>query len=118
MNQQLFTTHVFTEPDGFTDGIEGPACDQAGNLYAVNYARQHTIGKITPAGESSIFLELSAGSIGNGIVFNQSDEMFIADYTGHNVLKVDMQRRQVSVFAHEPRMHQPNDLAIGANGII
>ena len=44
--------------------------------------------------------------------------MFIADYTNHNVLKVDMETRHISVHAHEPRMNQPNDLAIGANDII
>ena len=38
--------------------------------------------------------------------------MFIADYTNHNILKVDMSTKQLSVFAHEPLMNQPNDLAI------
>ena len=44
--------------------------------------------------------------------------MFIADYTNHNVLRVDMDTRQISAYAHEPTMNQPNDLAIGANDII
>lgn len=114
----LFKSREFTAPGSFTSGIEGPSCDKEGNLYAVNYERQHTIGKVTPAGEGSVFLELANGSIGNGIVFNQAGTMFIADYTNHNVLKVDMRTRQVTVHAHEPRMNQPNDIAIGANGII
>lgn len=38
--------------------------------------------------------------------------MLIADYKKHNVLKVDMKTKSVSVFAHESRMTQPNDLAI------
>ena len=45
-------------------------------------------------------------------------DMFIADYTNHNVLRVDMSTREISLFAHEPTMNQPNDIAIGANGII
>ena len=118
MNEELFVSQEFTPVNGFTSGIEGPACDADGSLYAVNFERQHTIGKVTPEGEASVFIELPTGSIGNGIRFNSEGFMFIADYTNHNVLKVDMQTREISVHAHEPTMNQPNDLAIGANDIL
>ena len=118
MNEEIFVAQEFTPVNGFTSGIEGPACDADGNLYAVNYARQHTIGKVTPDGTQSTFVELSDGSIGNGIRFDSEGFMFIADYTNHNVLKVDMDTREISVHAHEPTMNQPNDLAIGANDIL
>ena len=101
-----------TEPGTFTSGVEGPAVDQNGNLYAVNYGKQGTIGKISPDGFSELFVELPEGSIGNGIRFDSRGDMYIADFTGHNVLKVDMNTREVSVFAHQPAMNQPNDLAI------
>jgi sugar lactone lactonase YvrE len=115
---ELFVSGQWTEPGGFTDGIEGPACDAAGYLYAVNYARQGTIGIVTPEGHCEVFIDLPEGSIGNGIRFNRSGEMFIADYTRHNILRVEMATRRISVHAHEPRMNQPNDLAIGANDVI
>jgi sugar lactone lactonase YvrE len=118
MNEELFVSREFTPVNGWTSGIEGPACDAKGNLYAVNYERQHTIGKVTPDGTASVFVELPTGSIGNGIRFNSKGVMFIADYTNHNVLKVDMNTREISVHAHEPTMNQPNDLAIGANDIL
>ena len=118
MNEELFVAQEFTPVNGFTSGIEGPACDAAGNLYAVNYERQHTIGKVTPDGAASVFVELPTDSIGNGIRFNSEGFMFIADYTNHNVLKVDMDTRAISVHAHEPTMNQPNDIAIGANDIL
>ena len=118
MNEELFVSQEFTPVNGFTSGIEGPACDAAGNLYAVNYERQHTIGIVTPDGTSSVFVELPTGSIGNGIRFNSEGFMFIADYTNHNVLKVDMDTRNITVHAHAPTMNQPNDLAIGANDIL
>ena len=118
MNEELFVAQEFTPVNGFTSGIEGPACDAAGNLYAVNYEKQHTIGKVTPEGAASVFVELPTGSIGNGIRFNSEGFMFIADYTNHNVLKVDMTTREISVHAHEPTMNQPNDIAIGANDIL
>ena len=118
MNEELFVAQEFTPVNGFTSGIEGPACDVAGNLYAVNYERQHTIGIVTPDGDASVFVELSLGSIGNGIRFDSEGFMFIADYTNHNVLRVDMSTREISVHAHEPTMNQPNDIAIGANDIL
>ena len=118
MNEELFVAQEFTPVNGFTSGIEGPACDANGNLYAVNFARQHTIGKVTSDGTASVFVELPTGSIGNGIRFDSKGFMFIADYTNHNVLKVDMATREINVHAHEPTMNQPNDIAIGANDII
>ena len=118
MIEELFISHPFTERDGFTSGIEGPACDADGNLYAVNYARQHTIGKVTPAGKCIVFVELPNGSIGNGIRFNNAGSMLIADYTNHNILKVDMETQESSIYAHEPTMSQPNDIAIGSNDIV
>jgi len=118
MTERLFESHPFTEPGGFPDGIEGPACDADGTLYAVNYARQHTIGRVTPDGACDVFLQLPGGGTGNGIRFSSNGDMLIADYTEHNVLRVDMATRALTVYAHEPAMSQPNDLAIGADDTI
>lgn len=96
----------------FTRGIEGPAVDTAGNLYAVNFARQGTIGVVTPDGTASLFVVLPDCSVGNGIRFDKSGFMYIADYPRHNILKVDPSTKEISVFAHEPAMNQPNDIAI------
>jgi sugar lactone lactonase YvrE len=115
---KMSDTKDFTAPESFTGGIEGPATDPAGNVYAVNYERQQTVGKVTPEGQSSVFVQLPEGSIGNGIRFNTKGFMLIADYAGHNILKVDMQTREVTTYAHEPRMNQPNDIAIGTNDIV
>lgn len=109
---------VLTKRGGFTSGIEGPATDSKGNIYAVNYQRKHTIGKVTPEGRSELFVTLPEGSTGNGIRFNRNEDMFVADYTGHNILKINMKTRKIGVFAHESKMNQPNDLAIGANDIL
>jgi len=118
MTDELYKSEVFTAPGGFTSGIEGPSCDRAGNLYAVNYDRQGTIGRVTPNGDCDLFVELPAGSVGNGIRFHSDGAMLIADYTNHNVLRVDMATRAISVYAHEPAMNQPNDIAIGADDLV
>lgn len=112
----LYVSQTLTEPHQFTSGIEGPACDKHGNLYAVNYARRHTIGKVTPEGVCSLFLELPAGATGNAIRFDRG-HMFIADYTGHRILRVDMQTLHIHTFAEQPAMNQPNDLAVTKNGM-
>ncbi len=109
---ELFKSSVLTPVGSSTSGVEGPAVDKAGNLYYVNYARQGTIGQLSPGGDTSMFIELPDGSIGNGIRFDSQGNMLIADYTNHNVLKVDMATRKLTVFANEPRMSQPNDIAI------
>jgi len=112
VSKELYKSSNLTAANSFTSGAEGPAVDNDGNLYAVNYSKEGTIGKITPTGDSSIFIELPNGSIGNGIRFNSKGEMLIADYTNHNILKVDMGSKQLSVYAHDSMMNQPNDIAI------
>ena len=107
-----------TPAGSFTGGIEGPAVDRFGFVYAVNYARQQTIGRVSPEGSGDVFVTLPGTSVGNGIRFGRDGSMYVADYVGHNVLRVDMATRHVSVFAHEPRMNQPNDLAIAPDGVI
>ncbi len=111
-DEELFKPSVFTPVNSFTSGAEGPAVDKDGNLYAVNFSREGTIGKVTSTGQGIIFIELPDGSIGNGIRFSGNGDMFIADYTNHNILKVDMSTKQLNVFAHDTSMNQPNDIAI------
>lgn len=115
---ELFKATPLTKDKEFTAGIEGPACDRDGNIYAVNYLKEGTIGKVTPGGKGSVYVTLPGKSVGNGIVFDRKGTMYIADYVGHNVLKVDSKTKEVSVFAHEPKMNQPNDLAIAPDGTL
>ena len=110
--EDLFKSQAFTPVNSFTAGAEGPAVDKSGTLYAVNFAREGTIGQVSPKGQASLFVELPAGSVGNGIRFNKRGDMFIADYPKHNILKIAKGDKQVRVFANEPRMNQPNDIAI------
>lgn len=116
--EELFVAMPFTAPGSFTSGVEGPACDAKGDLYAVNFARQQTIGRVTPDGRASLFVELPGKSTGNGIRFDRAGRMYVADYVEHNVLRVDIQTRAVTVFAHNDTMNQPNDVAIAPDGTL
>jgi gluconolactonase len=118
MAQALMAATPFTEPHSFTGEIEGPAVDREGNVYAVSFARKPTIGRITPEGKGEVFVEMPEGSLGNGIRFDKKGIMFVADYTGHGILRVDPKTRKVTVFAHEPTMNQPNDIAISKDGTL
>ncbi len=103
----------------FSQGIEGPAVGPDGHLYLVSFGRDGTIGRVRAqadgSGKAELFVELPAGSTGNGIRFAADGTMYVADYSGHNILRIDAQGR-VEVFAHEPRMHQPNDIARAPDG--
>lgn len=116
--ETLYVSTPLTAPHSFTPEIEGPACDRDGNIYAVSFARKPTIGRVAPDGRAEVFVEMPEGSLGNGIRFNRDGIMFVADYTGHNVLRIDPRTRRIEVFAHESTMSQPNDLAISADGTL
>lgn len=117
-SETLFVATPLTDEGSFTEGIEGPACDAQGNIYAVNFARQQTIGKVTPEGQATVYVELPGKSTGNGIRFNPEGTMFVADYVGHNILRVDPKTRAIMVFAHQDEMSQPNDLAMAPDGAL
>lgn len=106
----------------FSAGIEGPATGPDGALYAVNIGRDGTIGRVAARedgrGDASLFVELPEGSIGNGLRFGPDGTMYVADYTGHNVLAVDPASREVRVFAHLDGAHQPNDIALAPDGTL
>lgn len=114
----LFLASDFTEPGEFTSGIEGPAFHSDGMLYLVSFGSDGTIGKVDQEGNASLFVNLPEGSTGNGIRFHSDGSMLIADYTGHNVLKIDMETKEISIYAHNENMNQPNDLAISSNNIL
>jgi gluconolactonase len=116
--ERLFVATPLTEEGAFTEGIEGPACDREGNIYAVNFSREQTIAKVSPKGKGEIFVTLPGKSTGNGIRFDGKGIMFVADYVEHNILRIDPATREVKLFAHEGRMNQPNDLAIAPDGTL
>lgn len=112
------TSFDFTQEGLFTPGIEGPAVDSKGNLYAVNFESEGTIGIVDSQGKPSLFTTLQGGSIGNGIRFDRQDNMYIADYVNHNVLLIPAGTKEPEVFAHDDRLNQPNDLAISPAGVL
>ncbi|MDO3388605.1 SMP-30/gluconolactonase/LRE family protein [Gilvimarinus sp. SDUM040013] len=108
----------WVEENTFTQGIEGPVVGEDGHLYAVNFQREGTIGQITGQNQASLWLALPEGSTGNALRIAPNGNMYVADYTGHNILSIDTTTKEVEVFAHNNQMNQPNDIAISAAGIV
>jgi sugar lactone lactonase YvrE len=109
--QDLFVSVDHTQENLFSRNIEGPAFDKKGNLYVVNYQKDGTIGLVKPDGSVELFVTLPDSSIANSIQFDSKGNMYLADWKGHNVLKVNMKTKAVSVYVHT-NFNQPNDLCI------
>ncbi len=116
--EKLFIASPLTAEGSFTSGVEGPAVDGDGNVYAVSFQHKQNIAKISPEGRAEIFVTLPNQSTGNGIRFDRNGTMFIADYVEHKILRVDMATRKITVHGHNPEMNQPNDIAMARDGTL
>ncbi|GEP44568.1 SMP-30/gluconolactonase/LRE family protein [Brevifollis gellanilyticus] len=116
--EPLFKASALTPEGQFTGGIEGPACDAQGNIFCVKFGNEHTLGKTTPEGKAELFVDLPKTTKANGIRFGPDGMMYVADYTGHNILRVNPKTKEITTFAHEPTMNQPNDLCMAADGTL
>lgn len=114
----LFRAYDHTAENIFSRNIEGPAVDNTGRLFVVNYQKDGTIGLVQPDGNVELFVTLPDKSIGNSIQFNSAGNMLVADFAAHNVLEVNTRTREVSVYCHDERFNQPNDICISKKGIV
>lgn len=115
---RYFTPKDLTPENSFSSNCEGPNVDTVGNLYVVNYQKDGTVGLVTPDGKASVFVELPSGSTANAIRFDSKGDMLLADFTGHNVLKINPSTKKVSIYCHDDRFNQPNDLCITKGDIV
>ncbi len=105
----------FTAENVFTKNIEGPAFDKFGNLYVVNFQVNGTIGKIDKNGNCELFVTLPESSVANAIQFTSNGEMLLADWTRHNILRINMISKAIDTLCHNDQFNQPNDICINAN---
>jgi len=113
---QVYEARDFTDENLFSENIEGPNIDKKGNLYVVNYQKDGTIGWVKHNGDVVLYVTLPEGSVANAIMFDKKWNMLLADWKGHNVLKVDSKTKAVSVYVHNDAFNQPNDLCINKKG--
>lgn len=109
--ERYYVASDLTAENLFSENIEGPNY-RDGLLYVVNFQKDGTIGIVDEKGDASLFLNLPEGSTANSIQFNSKGEMLLADFTGHNILKVNMSTKDVGILVHDTLFNQPNDLCI------
>lgn len=99
--------------------MEGPALDSSGALYFVNHDHSGSLGRVDADGNFSIFIDhLPSGSTANGIRIDNDGFLLVADYTGHNILKLNPMTYEVIVYSHGSSANQPNGLTLGSNGLL
>lgn len=113
---RLHQAEDFTAENLFTNNIEGPSFDKEGRLFVVNFQKDGTIGYVKPDGKAELYVTLPAGSTANAIQFDKKGNMLLADFSGHNILKVEKKTKAVSVYVHDDRFNQPNDICINKAG--
>jgi sugar lactone lactonase YvrE len=117
--QAPLQSRPITPAGEYTFGIEGPAVDQRGNLYVVNFEKAGTIGKLANgAARSELFATLPEGSVGNAIRFDRMGRMFVADYKKHNIFLVGDGGKDIETYFHSDDFNQPNDMTIAEDGTI
>jgi sugar lactone lactonase YvrE len=107
-----------TQENVFTENIEGPNVDKLNNLFVVNYQKDGTIGQVAPDGSVSLYVTLPYESVANAIMWDAEGNMLLADWKGHNILKVNAKNRRVSVYCHHRGFNQPNDITVNKAGQI
>ncbi|MBN6104195.1 SMP-30/gluconolactonase/LRE family protein [Xanthomonas sp. CFBP 8703] len=121
-NADLFHARDLIGDGVFTHGIEGPASGPDGALYAVNFGHEGSIGRVSVAADgraqAALFVDLPAGSIGNGIRFDRAGRMYVADYAQHRILRIALTSKRIEVYATLPGAFQPNDIAIAPDGTL
>ena len=121
-NADLFRARDLIGDGVFTHGIEGPASGPDGALYVVNFGHEGSIGRVSFAADggaqAALFVDLPAGSIGNGIRFDRAGRMYVADYAQHRILRIALDSKRIEVYATLPGAFQPNDIAMAADGTL
>jgi gluconolactonase len=113
--QDYYKATDLTAENLFSKNIEGPNYKN-GVLYVVNFQKDGTVGAVQPSGEIELYVTLPEGSIANAIQFDKKGNMLLADFKGHNILKVDSKTKKVSIYSHNDQFNQPNDICINKKG--
>ncbi len=119
------------KPELYAKGFvfaEGPALDDAGNLYAVNYQRKGTIGRIAPDRSGTIFCDVRALAPAgdrqpqiNGLKIDSQGRLIAADSGAGRLLRISSDGKRVEVLAESyqgEHFRSINDVALDLAGNI
>lgn len=114
-NPPVVYTEDYTD-QVFSDGVEGPAVDSSGLLFAMNFEYSGTVGEVDQQGHASLYAELFPNSHANGMRFDSKGNMIIADQRNRKILKLTPDKI-LTVLAEDVRLNEPNDIAIMDNDL-
>jgi len=119
------------KPEMYATGFsfaEGPALNDKGDLFVVNYRRDGTIGRITADGTASIFCDLAEVAPvegreprANGLKFDNQGRLIAADSGAGRLLRIDANGENVEVLGDRwkgKRFNSINDVALDPDGNI
>jgi sugar lactone lactonase YvrE len=105
-----------TTAGGLLDSPDGLAYDDAGNLYVANLAG-HTIVKIDPQGNASVFADQTMINQPGGLAIDGAGNLFVANYAASNIVRFRLDTGIGEVFAaNHSIMPNPNDLKLSRSG--
>lgn len=108
----------------YTRGIEGPAVDSDGNIYAVALDREGTIGVHFVGQESTpqVWLTLPDGGRSTSVLVAPQNKIYIADYIKHRIYVMQKSALQPNpqpvMLVENAEMNQPNDMTLLENGTL
>lgn len=100
------------------DSPEGPAFDQDGNLFFVNWLSS-SIMRLTPDGQVSEFF--NTGGVPAGLAFHPDGSLYVADEGDdiHGIMRIADGKATILANAYEGQpLNGANDLVFDANGVL
>lgn len=113
---EVYRAYDLTGENLFSINIEGPSF-RNDTLFVVNYQQDGTVGMVLKDGRVEKYIDLPEGSTANSIKFDPEGNMYLADFTEHNVLKITPEK-QISPYYHSNDFNQPNDIVRSDKGWI
>ena len=94
-------------------GPLGTNFDSQGNMYVANY-NTGDITKLTPKGQSSLFVDIGSAGFASGIAIDSHDNMFIASFAGNAIYKVDLSGKK-ELWIKDKRFNGPVGIVMDEN---
>jgi sugar lactone lactonase YvrE len=116
--------YITLENSRFGPNIEGTAVNAAGQLFSTSYGAKdplYRIGRITYP-QAEFYVDNKANSYVNSVRFLSKHEAYVGDVVNHRVLKLEINNggkvTKSSELCSNKEMIQPNDIALGSNGVV
>ncbi len=94
-----------TEHVSNLNGPLGTNFDSQGNMYVANY-NTGDITKLTPKGESTLFVDIGSAGFASGIAIDSHDNIFVASFAGNAIYKVDLSGKK-ELWIKDKRLNGP-----------